>query len=109
MIDGGVRSGADVVKALALGAKAVGLGRPFLYANGTHGQDGVVRVCQSEFHAVPIRLESRRVVPLTLVVLAEEITNTMRNCGVTKIEDLKPEMIGPAGPWVGQNMPPWKR
>lgn len=48
MIDGGVRSGADVVKALALGAKAVGLGRPFLYANGTHGQDGVVRVCQSE-------------------------------------------------------------
>lgn len=47
MIDGGVRSGADVVKALALGAKAVGLGRPFLYANGTHGQDGVVRVCQS--------------------------------------------------------------
>lgn len=49
MIDGGVRSGADVVKALALGAKAVGLGRPFLYANGTHGQEGVVRVCQSEF------------------------------------------------------------
>lgn len=48
MIDGGVRSGADVVKALALGAKAVGLGRPFLYANGTHGQDGVVRVCQSK-------------------------------------------------------------
>lgn len=49
MIDGGVRSGADVVKALALGAKAVGLGRPFLYANGTHGQEGVERVCQSEF------------------------------------------------------------
>lgn len=48
MIDGGVRSGADVVKALALGAKAVGLGRPFLYANGTHGEEGVVRVCQSE-------------------------------------------------------------
>lgn len=48
MIDGGVRSGADVVKALALGAKAVGLGRPFLYANGTHGQEGVERVCQSE-------------------------------------------------------------
>jgi glutamate synthase domain-containing protein 2 len=48
MIDGGVRSGADVVKALALGAKAVGLGRPFLYANGTHGEEGVVRVCQSK-------------------------------------------------------------
>lgn len=50
MIDGGVRSGADVVKALALGAKAVGLGRTFLYANGTHGQEGVERVCQSEFY-----------------------------------------------------------
>lgn len=61
MIDGGVRSGADVVKALALGAKAVGLGRPFLYANGTHGQDGVVRVCQSMssrslFHSIRIQL-----------------------------------------------------
>ena len=52
MIDGGVRSGADVVKALALGAKAVGLGRPFLYANGTHGQEGVQRVCQSESYLV---------------------------------------------------------
>lgn len=49
MMDGGVRSGADVVKALALGAKAVGLGRPFLYANGTHGQEGVERVCESEW------------------------------------------------------------
>lgn len=49
MLDGGVRSGADVVKALALGAKAVGLGRPFLYANGTHGQQGAERVCESEY------------------------------------------------------------
>lgn len=48
MVDGGFRSGADVVKALALGAKAVGLGRPFLYANGTHGQEGVERVCESK-------------------------------------------------------------
>jgi L-lactate dehydrogenase (cytochrome) len=49
MIDGGVRSGADVVKAVALGAKAVGLGRPFLYANSTHGQDGVKRAIGSEW------------------------------------------------------------
>jgi glutamate synthase domain-containing protein 2 len=47
IIDGGFRSGADVVKALALGAKAVGFGRPFLYANGTHGEEGAARVLQS--------------------------------------------------------------
>lgn len=51
MMDGGVRSGADVVKALALGAKAVGMGRPFLYANGTHGQEGVERLVESESKA----------------------------------------------------------
>lgn len=46
---------------------------------------------------------------LTLAsVLAEEITNSMRNCGVTQIKDLKPEMVGPAGPWIGQNRPVWK-
>ena len=50
MIDGGVRSGADVVKLLALGAKAVGFGRTFLYANGTHGEEGVRRVIDSELH-----------------------------------------------------------
>ncbi|WVW83603.1 hypothetical protein I302_105624 [Kwoniella bestiolae CBS 10118] len=86
MMDGGVRSGADVVKALALGAKAVGLGRSFLYANGTHGEDGVVRLCE---------------------ILAEEITNTMRNIGANNISDLKPQLVGPAGPWVYGNAPPW--
>lgn len=48
MVDGGFRSGADVVKALALGAKAVGMGRPFMYANGTHGEEGASRVLQSK-------------------------------------------------------------
>lgn len=48
-IDGGVRSGTDVVKALCLGAKAVGLGRPFLFANGAYGEDGVVKVCESKW------------------------------------------------------------
>jgi len=49
MIDGGIRSGVNVVKSLALGAKAVGLGRSFLYANATHGEAGVKRVIESEF------------------------------------------------------------
>ncbi|KAJ4250907.1 hypothetical protein NW762_011557 [Fusarium torreyae] len=81
MVDGGFRSGADVVKALALGAKAVGMGRPFLYANGTHGEEGVSRVLQ---------------------ILRQEITNTMSNIGASTVEDLKPEMVRPRGPWVTQ-------
>ena len=36
-VDGGVRRGTDVLKALCLGAKGVGLGRTFLFANGTYG------------------------------------------------------------------------
>jgi 4-hydroxymandelate oxidase len=43
-LDGGVRRGTDVFKALALGAKAVGIGRPFLWGLGAFGQAGVERV-----------------------------------------------------------------
>jgi L-lactate dehydrogenase (cytochrome) len=47
-IDGGIRRGTDILKALCLGARAVGLGRPFLYANGVWGEEGARRVIQSE-------------------------------------------------------------
>ncbi|KAL1651024.1 hypothetical protein SLS61_005541 [Didymella pomorum] len=100
MVDGGVRSGADVVKALALGAKAVGIGRPILYANGTHGEDGVARVLQSKIPQFPAQYAE-----LILSVFQEEITNTMRNIGANTVDDLKPEMVGPIGPWVGRNRP----
>lgn len=60
MIDGGVRSGADVVKLIALGAKAVGFGRPFLYANATHGEIGVRRVIDSKHSLEPSLLLSER-------------------------------------------------
>lgn len=46
-IDGGARRGTDVVKALCLGAKGVGMGRPFLYSL-TYGQEGVVHAIESE-------------------------------------------------------------
>lgn len=51
--DGGIRYGADVLKLLALGVKAVGLGRPFMYAN-TFGVDGVQHAIQLLKHEIAI-------------------------------------------------------
>ncbi|WP_344135996.1 lactate 2-monooxygenase [Saccharopolyspora halophila] len=47
LFDSGVRSGSDVVKALALGASAVGIGRPYSYGLALGGTDGVVHVLRS--------------------------------------------------------------
>jgi len=71
-VDGGVRRGTDVLKALCLGAKGVGLGRPFLYANGAYGEEGVVRVVQ---------------------ILEEEIAIGMRLLGAKTLGELRPEMV----------------
>ncbi len=46
LIDGGVRRGTDVVKALALGAKAVLVGRPVLWGLAVAGEDGAYRVLE---------------------------------------------------------------
>jgi L-lactate dehydrogenase (cytochrome) len=48
LVDGGVRRGADVVKALCLGARAVGIGRPFMYALTSHGTEGVSKAIKSK-------------------------------------------------------------
>jgi 4-hydroxymandelate oxidase len=52
LMDGGVRRGTDVLKALALGAKAVLIGRPYLYGlavNGAEGVTSVVNILREEF------------------------------------------------------------
>ncbi|MBX9454921.1 MAG: alpha-hydroxy-acid oxidizing protein [Rhizobium sp.] len=45
-VDGGIRSGQDVLKAIALGAKGTYIGRPFLYGLGAGGKTGVARVLE---------------------------------------------------------------
>ncbi|MVU77974.1 lactate 2-monooxygenase [Nocardia sp. ET3-3] len=47
LFDSGVRSGADIVKALALGASAVGIGRPYAYGLALGGADGIVHVLRT--------------------------------------------------------------
>ncbi len=45
-VDGGIRSGQDVLKAVALGAKGTFIGRPFLYGLGAMGKEGVTRALE---------------------------------------------------------------
>ncbi|GME83998.1 unnamed protein product [[Candida] boidinii] len=42
-VDGGVRRGTDILKAICLGAKGVGIGRPVLYSLSSYGEEGVVK------------------------------------------------------------------
>ncbi|KAI8899094.1 FMN-dependent dehydrogenase-domain-containing protein [Globomyces pollinis-pini] len=71
-IDGGIRRGSDIFKALALGATAVGLGRPFLYAMSSYGQAGVEQAID---------------------ILKEELEMTMRLMGVTSIDQINRKHI----------------
>ena len=66
-LDGGVRRGTDVFKALALGASGVGIGRPMLWGLGSFGQAGVDRV---------------------LEILQGELKLVMGNCGTQKVSDI---------------------
>ncbi|GAA2299724.1 alpha-hydroxy-acid oxidizing protein [Streptomyces kunmingensis] len=47
LFDSGIRSGADIIKALALGATAVGVGRPYAYGLAVGGEDGLVHVLRT--------------------------------------------------------------
>ncbi|KAJ9314385.1 hypothetical protein DTO271D3_5362 [Paecilomyces variotii] len=75
-IDGGIRRATDIIKALCLGAKGVGIGRPFLYAMSSYGLEGVDRAMQ---------------------LLKDEMEMNMRLIGASKIEDLNPSMVDVRG------------
>jgi len=71
-LDGGIRSGQDVIKALALGAKSTFIGRPFLYGLGAGGEAGVTRA---------------------LEIIQKEMDITMALCGERDIKNIGPHTI----------------
>ncbi|XP_070536882.1 2-Hydroxyacid oxidase 1-like [Ptychodera flava] len=71
-MDGGVRTGTDVFKALALGAKAVFVGRPIIYGLSYAGEEGARQVLQ---------------------ILRDELSLTMALSGCSKINDIKPQYV----------------
>ncbi|MDM0085369.1 alpha-hydroxy-acid oxidizing protein [Variovorax sp. J31P179] len=77
MLDGGVRRGSDIVKAVAAGAGGVMLGRALLYGLAAAGEEGVMRA---------------------LSLLQEEVRVTMANLGVPSVQALGPENLS----WLGR-------
>lgn len=71
-VDGGIRSGQDVLKARALGAQGVFIGRPFLYGLGAMGKDGVT---------------------LALEIIRKELDVTMALCGKRDINEIDKSII----------------
>ena len=71
-LDGGIRSGQDVLKALCLGAKGTYIGRPFLYGLGAGGKDGVT---------------------LALNIIRKELDVTLALCGKRLISDAGPDLL----------------
>lgn len=71
-VDGGIRRGTDVVKALALGARAVLVGRPVLWGLAVDGEKGVLNV---------------------LEMLRREFSDAMALCGCTRVEQIQRELI----------------
>jgi len=72
IVDSGFRRGTDAVKALAMGAQAVGIGRPYLWGLGAFGQEGVERVLEI------VRTETRA---------------AMQQCGARSVKELNPSFV----------------
>jgi L-lactate dehydrogenase (cytochrome) len=72
MFDGGIRSGQDVMRALALGAKSCMIGRAYAYGLGAGGQDGVAKA---------------------LDIIAKELLTTMGLCGVNTVAEIDDRVL----------------
>jgi 4-hydroxymandelate oxidase len=76
ILDGGIRRGTDIFKALALGATATGIGRPYIWGLASFGQEGVETV---------------------LAILRREIEVVMRQAGTTSVKGITKAYIVPHG------------
>src|SRR5262245_17128933 len=72
LFDGGIRTGMDIMRALALGAKSCMIGRAYTYGLGAAGQAGVAKAID---------------------LLANELTTTMALCGVNKISEIDDQVL----------------
>jgi isopentenyl diphosphate isomerase/L-lactate dehydrogenase-like FMN-dependent dehydrogenase len=72
IVDSGFRRGTDIVKALAMGARAVAIGRPYLWGLGAFGEAGVERV---------------------LAILQGELRSVMMQMGTPSLKDLTPALV----------------
>jgi 4-hydroxymandelate oxidase len=72
LVDSGFRRGTDIVKALCMGAKGVGIGRPYLWGLGAFGQAGVERA---------------------LELLRLELLAAMQQVGAPSLKQLVPAMV----------------
>lgn len=72
LVDGGIRRGTDIFKALALGATAVGIGRPEAWGLAAFGQSGVEAV---------------------LEMLRRELRAIMRQAGTTSLDKIAPSYV----------------
>ena len=72
MLDGGIRRGSDILKALALGADFVFVGRPFLFAAAADGERGVGRAID---------------------ILTSEISRNMALLGLRSLSDIGPDFV----------------
>ena len=77
-LDSGIRRGSDVLKALALGARAVAIGRPLFWGLSVEGAEGVHRI---------------------LEILREELTRAMAYCGQKSVTNLEQGMLSIPGDW----------
>jgi 4-hydroxymandelate oxidase len=77
LVDSGFRRGTDVFKALAMGARAVGIGRPYLWGLAAFGQEGVAAV---------------------LRILKAELVTAMQTVGTPSLSQIKPGALVRAQP-----------